>query len=76
MGVLAVSRAIGDHCLRPFVIAQPEVPILLPQYPHNAESAAACSLRQLAISHQLHWNICIISQVLYSQPLAMGRADC
>ena len=25
MGVLAVSRAIGDHCLRPYVIAQPEV---------------------------------------------------
>jgi protein phosphatase 2C len=28
MGVLAVSRAIGDHCLRPYVIAQPEVTIL------------------------------------------------
>ena len=26
MGVLAVSRAVGDHCLRPYVIAQPEVP--------------------------------------------------
>ncbi|KAG2483038.1 hypothetical protein HYH03_018067 [Edaphochlamys debaryana] len=25
MGELAVSRAIGDHCLRPFVIAEPEI---------------------------------------------------
>mmetsp|Transcript_3614 Transcript_3614/g.7828 ORF Transcript_3614/g.7828 Transcript_3614/m.7828 type:complete len:582 (-) Transcript_3614:984-2729(-) len=25
MGELAVSRAIGDHCLRPYVIANPEV---------------------------------------------------
>ena len=30
MGVLAVSRAIGDHCLRPFVISEPEVFTLLP----------------------------------------------
>ncbi|KAK9868534.1 hypothetical protein WJX84_010422 [Apatococcus fuscideae] len=28
MGVLAVSRAIGDHCLRPYVIADPEVTIV------------------------------------------------
>ncbi|KAK9842137.1 hypothetical protein WJX84_006806 [Apatococcus fuscideae] len=28
MGVLAVSRAIGDHCLRPYVIADPEVTII------------------------------------------------
>jgi len=25
MGVLAMSRAIGDHCLRPFVVPDPEV---------------------------------------------------
>jgi protein phosphatase 2C len=25
MGVLAMSRAIGDHCLRPYVIPEPEV---------------------------------------------------
>ncbi len=25
MGLLAVSRAIGDHSLRPYVISQPEV---------------------------------------------------
>ncbi len=31
MGLLAVSRAIGDHSLRPYVIAEPEVrtPLLL-----------------------------------------------
>ena len=27
MGVLAMSRAIGDHCLRPYVIPEPEVRI-------------------------------------------------
>ena len=25
MGVLAMSRAIGDHCLRPYVIPEPEI---------------------------------------------------
>lgn len=25
MGELAVSRAIGDHCLRPYVIPEPEL---------------------------------------------------
>ncbi|KAG2423213.1 hypothetical protein HXX76_015470 [Chlamydomonas incerta] len=29
MGELAVSRAIGDHCLRPFVIAEPEITSVL-----------------------------------------------
>jgi len=28
MGVLAMSRAIGDHCLRPYVIPEPEVRFL------------------------------------------------
>jgi len=28
MGELAVSRAIGDHCLRPYVIPEPEVSML------------------------------------------------
>lgn len=27
MGLLAVSRAIGDHSLRPYVIAKPEVSV-------------------------------------------------
>lgn len=33
MGVLAMSRAIGDHCLRPYVIPEPEVchvPVCIP----------------------------------------------
>jgi hypothetical protein len=31
MGVLAMSRAIGDHCLRPYVIPEPEVRHLGPR---------------------------------------------
>eukprot|EP00775_Hariotina_reticulata_P006725 gene6725-6944_t len=27
MGVLAMSRAIGDHCLRPYVIPEPEISV-------------------------------------------------
>lgn len=32
VGELAVSRAIGDHCFSPFVIAEPEVSIRLHVY--------------------------------------------
>ncbi len=39
MGVLAVSRAIGDHCLRPFVIAQPEA--------SRVSSVACCAFPRL-----------------------------
>jgi len=28
MGVLAMSRAIGDHCLRPYIIPDPEITVL------------------------------------------------
>lgn len=31
MGLLAVSRAIGDHSLRPYVIAEPEVSLVAGQ---------------------------------------------
>ncbi len=41
MGVLAVSRAIGDHCLRPFVIAQPEVRLALQRRPGRLPDGAA-----------------------------------
>ena len=33
MGLLAVSRAIGDHSLRPYVIAKPEVSLCVWKQP-------------------------------------------
>eukprot|EP00955_Chlamydomonas_euryale_P051673 354917-Chlamydomonas_euryale.AAC.22 len=40
MGVLAMSRAIGDHALRPYVIPEPEVRCC----PHTpAPAAIACT---------------------------------
>ena len=41
MGVLAVSRAIGDHCLRPFVIAQPEVGLAILMLTAASRTASA-----------------------------------
>ena len=40
MGELAVSRAIGDHFLRPYVIAEPEVTLLIM---HPAATCMFCS---------------------------------
>lgn len=45
MGVLAMSRAIGDHGLRPYVIPEPEVCVQLPLLLTQWHRTQACVLK-------------------------------
>jgi hypothetical protein len=55
MGELAVSRAIGDHCLRPYVIPEPEVRVL-----------QMCYMYVIYVLHMRHDAIDIKSSACYA----------
>lgn len=63
MGELAVSRAIGDHCLRPYVIPEPEVSAQGSHWPAGKGSMCVlvrCSMMQGQLKPASHicWCVC------------------
>ena len=59
MGELAISRAIGDHKLRPFVIAEPEVTRMI-RRPDDQMLIMVGPLKARAVnSPQALWPLCL-----------------